>query len=109
MRAQGLRVEGFSLSQPRFFAEFQQMLVDVPIAQWRSYLRAHAVDGMAPFLSDRFADEQFDFYARTLRGQREQKPRWRRVLTTMGGQNGEALGRLYLARYFPPHANVPPP
>lgn len=106
MRAQGLRVEGFSLSQPRFFAEFERMLVDVPVERWRAYLRAHTVDGMAPFLSDRFADEQFDFFARTLRGQRQQQPRWRRVLTTMGGQIGEALGRLYVARYFPPESKV---
>jgi putative endopeptidase len=101
MKANGLSVDGFSLSQPKFFAEFDKMLADVPVAQWQAYLRIHAIDGMAPYLSDKFADERFDFFGKTMRGQKEQKPRWKRVLDSVEGNVGEALGQIYVKQYFP--------
>jgi putative endopeptidase len=100
-KANGVSADGFSLSQPKFFAEFDKMLADVPVDQWQAYLRINAIDGMAPFLADKFNDERFDFYARTLRGQKEQKARWKRVLDTVEGSAGEALGQLYVKQYFP--------
>ena len=100
-KANGVSADGFSLSQPAFFAEFNKMLADVPAAQWQAYLRINAIDGMAPFLSNKFNDERFDFYARTLRGQKEQKARWKRVMDTVEGTAGEALGQLYVKQYFP--------
>ena len=100
-KANGVSADGFSLSQPKFFAEFDKMLADVPAAQWQAYLRINAIDGMAPFLSRKFNDERFDFYARTLRGQKEQKARWKRVMDTVEGSAGEALGQLYVKQYFP--------
>ncbi|MCJ0825996.1 peptidase [Luteimonas sp. 50] len=106
MKANGLSVEGFSLSQPEFFAEFDRMLADVPVAQWQAYLRIHAIDGMAPYLSDKFADERFDFFGKTMRGQKEQKPRWKRVLDATEGNVGEALGQIYVKQYFPAESKV---
>ncbi|MEO6234400.1 MAG: M13-type metalloendopeptidase [Thermomonas sp.] len=99
--ANGLKVEHFSQSQPKFFVEFNKMLADVPVAQWQAYLRIKAIDGMAPFLASKFNDERFDFYSKTLRGQKEQKARWKRVLDTVEGSSGEALGQLYVKEYFP--------
>ncbi len=101
MQSQGLDVEGFSLSQPKFFAAFDKMLTDVPVAQWKAYLRAQAIDGAAPYLADSFADEQFDFFGRKLRGQKEQRPRWKRVLSATERNVGEALGQIYVKQYFP--------
>ncbi|MBN8261274.1 MAG: peptidase [Xanthomonadales bacterium] len=100
-KANGVQAEGFSLSQPAFFAEFDKMLADVPVAQWQAYLRINAIDGMAPYLADKFNDERFDFYARTVRGQKDQKPRWKRVMDTVENTAGEALGQLYVKQYFP--------
>ncbi|WP_256647141.1 M13 family metallopeptidase [Thermomonas paludicola] len=100
-KANGVTADGFSLSQPAFFAEFDKMLTAVPVAQWQAYLRINAIDGMAPFLAAKFNDERFDFFSRTLRGQKEQKPRWKRVLDTVEGTAGEALGQLYVQQYFP--------
>ncbi|MFT4179005.1 MAG: M13-type metalloendopeptidase [Thermomonas sp.] len=100
-KANGVQADGFSLSQPKFFAEFDKMLADVPAAQWQAYLRIHAIDGFAPFLAAKFGDERFDFFSRTLRGQKEQKPRWKRVMDTVEGSAGEALGQLYVKQYFP--------
>jgi len=101
MKSQGLDVEGFSLSQPKFFAEVDDMIADVPVDEWKAYLRIHAIDGMAPFLADKFADERFDFFSRTLRGQKEQKDRWKRVMDSVEGNVGEALGQMYVKEYFP--------
>ena len=99
--ANGLKVENFSQSQPQFFVAFNKMLAEVPVAQWQAYLRINAIDGMAPFLASKFNDERFDFYAKTLRGQKEQKSRWKRVLDTVEGSSGEALGQLYVKEFFP--------
>ncbi|MDB6163732.1 MAG: peptidase [Xanthomonadaceae bacterium] len=106
LKAQGVNVEGFSLSQPKFFVEFNRMIKDVPVEQWQAYLRAHTIDGMAPYLSDKFADERFDFFGKTMRGQKEQKPRWKRVLDTTEGGVGEALGQMYVKQYFPAESKV---
>ena len=99
--SQGVSVEGFSLSQPKFFAEFDKMVADVPVEQWKAYLRIQAIDGMAPYLADTFANERFDFFSKELRGQKEQKPRWKRVLDATEGNVGEALGQIYVKEYFP--------
>lgn len=103
--SQGVTVEkGFSLSQPKFFAEFDRMLADVPAEQWRDYLAAHTLDSAAPFLSTPFQDASFEFYGKTLNGQPEQQPRWKRVLGSVNRAMGMALGELYVAEYFPPEA-----
>ena len=101
VKAQGLSVDGFSLSQPKFFAEVDKMVKDAPVAQWQAYLRTRLIDRMSPYLADSFSNEQFDFFGKTLRGQQEQKPRWKRVLGAAEGNVGEALGQLYVKQYFP--------
>ena len=98
--------KGFSLSQPKFFAAMDKLLVEAPPEQWRAYFRFHLASEAAPYLSKRFVDEDFDFYSRTLRGQSEQRPRWKRVLGTLDRQMGMALGQLYVAQNFPPEAKV---
>jgi putative endopeptidase len=95
---------GFSLSQPKFFAELDAMLASVPVEQWKAYLRFHTIDDAAPYLSKAFVDQHFDFYGRTLRGQKEQKPRWKQVLEATNDELGMALGELYVARTFSPQA-----
>ena len=94
-------VKGFSLSQPKFFAEMDKMLTSVPVADWQAYLRYHTVADSAVYLSDALSNERFDFYGKTMRGQQEQKPRWKRVLDTINGTMGEALGQVYVQQVFP--------
>jgi putative endopeptidase len=95
---------GFSLGQPGFFTEFGKMLTDVPAADWRDYLAFHRVDDAAPMLSKPFQEESFAFYGKTLNGQPELSPRWKRVLGAINNGIGEGLGQLYVAEYFPPAA-----
>ena len=91
----------FSLAMPAFHAEVSKMLAEVPAAQWQSYLRFHAVDSASPYLADAFAREHFNFYSATLRGQKEMKERGKRVLDTLNGQAGEAMGQMYVQVAFP--------
>ncbi|HJT98114.1 MAG TPA: M13 family metallopeptidase [Rhodanobacteraceae bacterium] len=105
--AQGADVsKGFSLSQPKFFAEVEAMLKDVPVAEWQAYFRAHAIDDAAPYLSKPFADEHFAFYDQKLNGQKEQRVRWKRVLDAVNENMGMALGELYVAVAFPPESKA---
>ncbi|MEY2167794.1 MULTISPECIES: M13 family metallopeptidase [unclassified Rhodanobacter] len=101
-KAQGANVgDGFSLSQPKFFAEFDQMLAGTPVAEWQAYLRFHAIDGAAPYLSKPFQQEDYAFNEKTLNGQQAMQARWKRVLATVNGSMGMALGELYVADHFP--------
>jgi len=105
--AQGIEAPAmFSLAQPDFHKEVSAMLADVPAATWQAYLRFQTIDGLSPYLSDEFAQENFDFYGKTLRGQAEMQPRWKRVLNTINGQMGEALGKEYVDVAFPPEAKA---
>ena len=104
-KAQGVTIDkGFSLSQPKFFAEMDKLLASAPLAQWKAYLTAHTISGAADALSEPFVDARFDFYDKTLRGQPEQKPQWKRSLSAVNDAMGQALGQLYVAKYFPPEA-----
>ena len=101
--SQGIEVPAkFSLAIPAFHEEVSRMLVDVPVDQWKAYLRYHLVDDASPYLSDAFVNESFEFHAKTLSGQKEQKPRWKRVLATIDNDAGEAMGQLYVDVAFPP-------
>ncbi|THD08832.1 M13 family metallopeptidase [Rhodanobacter lindaniclasticus] len=104
-KAQGVTIDkGFSLSQPKFFAEFDKLLAGAPASQWQAYLRFHTIDGASDALSKPFRDNKFAFYGKTLSGQPEQKPRWKQVLNAVNGSMGMALGELYVKQEFTPEA-----
>jgi len=91
----------FSLAIPAFHQQVSKMLADVPTAQWQSYLRFHTIDSASPYLSDAFVQENYNFYNKTLRGQKQLKERGKRVLDTVETQAGEALGQMYVKVAFP--------
>ena len=96
----------FSLAIPAFQEEWSKMLADTAPADWQAYLRFHTVDGAAPYLSDAFVEENYNFYGKALRGQAEIKPRWKRVLSTIEGGAGEAMGQLYVKVAFSPESKA---
>ncbi len=98
--------DGFSLSQPKFFAELDRMIAGAPVADWQAYLRFHTADNAAPYLSTPFQQANFDFHKKTLSGQKEQELRWKRVLATVNDQVGMALGEAYVAQAFPPESKA---
>lgn len=100
------RPEMFSLAMPDFFREVNAMLDEVPVAEWRAYLRYHEIDNASPYLTEAFARQNFAFYSQALRGQAEQTPRWKRVLNALNGSVGEALGQVYVKAVFPPESKA---
>jgi predicted metalloendopeptidase len=80
------------------------MMDSVPPADWRTYLRWHLIHTMAPYLSDRFEQENFRFYSEVMRDVKQQQPRWKRAIGALDRRMGEALGRLYVEKHFPPAA-----
>jgi putative endopeptidase len=94
------------LAIPGFHQELSRMLADVPVAQWKHYLRFRLVDAASPYLSDPFVNERFEFYSKTLGGQQQLQPRWKRVLGTLESGAGEAMGQLYVQVAYPPEARA---
>jgi len=99
-------INSFSMSPTKFFGELDAMLTEVPIAQWQAYFRYHTADAAAPYLSKAFVNENFAFFSTTMRGQKEIKPRWKRVLDETSNDLGEPLGQLYVAKNFPPESKT---
>jgi len=101
-KAQGLETpKMFSMPMAAFHQEWNKMRSDVPVEQWKSYLRFHVVDEASPYLNDALVQENFNFYGKEFSGQKEIKPRWKRVLGTTNDSVGEALGQLYVDAAFP--------
>ncbi len=94
------------VGQPRFFEGLQRQLSGRPLADWKVYLRYHVLRAAAPYLAAPFEAEHFRFYSTVLRGTPEMEPRWQRSARTIDGTIGEALGQLYVERYYPPEAKA---
>jgi putative endopeptidase len=88
--------------QPSFFAHLSTVLDEVPIEDWRQWLLSHVLRSSAPYLTDDFVETNFDFYGRTLNGTPELRARWKRGVALVEGAIGEAVGREYVSRHFPP-------
>jgi putative endopeptidase len=101
----GLKNPGeINVGQPEFFKEASQMLKDVPVAEWKAYLTWILIHSSAPYLSTAFVNENFEFFDKFMSGRKSLRPRWRRVLTTTSYVTGEALGQMYVDKYFLPSA-----
>jgi predicted metalloendopeptidase len=97
-------VEQIVVAQPDYFKAVGKALQSAPLATWKDYLALRAIDSYSPYLSQAFVDENFDFYARTLSGTPELKPRWKRALDELESSTGDLLGKEYVKRHFPPEA-----
>lgn len=89
---------------PRYFRSLNNLLTDQPLESWRDYLRWHLITRSAPFLSNAFVEEDFDFYSRKLSGTQVNRERWERVLSSVNRNMGDALGRAFVQRTFSPEA-----
>lgn len=107
LRSVGVKnVEHVIVGQPAFLTALNQLLVDRPIEDWRAYLRWHVVNQAAPFLTAAAEQEHFAFFGTVLRGQPQPEPRWQLAAKRIDASIGEALGKLYVARHFPPAARA---
>ncbi|HYA64862.1 MAG TPA: M13 family metallopeptidase, partial [Candidatus Sulfotelmatobacter sp.] len=100
------KLEEINVRQPEFFKEVNQELSSVPLADWKDYLRWHLLHASAPGLPEKFVQENFDFYDKKLNGTKEILPRWKRCVQSTDRNLGEALGQVYVDKYFPPAAKA---
>jgi predicted metalloendopeptidase len=89
------------VGQPTYLKAFVDVSNKTSIDTWKAYLSLHLIESYGSFLSKNFVDERFDFYGRTLSGVKEMEPRWKRGVGAVERAQGEALGSLYVAQYFP--------
>ncbi len=94
------------VGQPEFFDAVNKLVQDRPLADWKVYLRWHLLHGSAAFLQQAVEEENFAFFGKVLSGQEQQEPRWKRSAHVIDGSIGEALGQLYVEKYFPPEAKA---
>ncbi|HEY3853424.1 MAG TPA: M13 family metallopeptidase [Verrucomicrobiae bacterium] len=92
------------VGQPEYFDAVNTLIHSRPLSDWKTYLRWHLLHSSAPFLFHEAEVENFNFYGKALSGQPEQEPRWKRAFHTIDGSIGEAVGQLYVEKYFPPEA-----
>ena len=92
--------------QPSYFSHLSTVLDEIPLADWREWLLAHVLRAAAAYLTDDFVETNFDFYGRTLNGTPELRARWKRGVALVEGAMGEAVGKEYVARHFPPRSKA---
>jgi putative endopeptidase len=94
-----------NVANPDFFKRASELIESTPLADWRAYLRFHALAQVSPWLSQPFVNEDFAFNAR-FTGAKELLPRWKRCARETDRLMGEALGQAYVTRTFPPSARI---
>jgi endothelin-converting enzyme/putative endopeptidase len=92
--------------QPSYFSHLSSVLDEVPVEEWREWLLSHVLRASAAYLTDDFVETNFDFYGRTLNGTPELRARWKRGVAFVEGAIGEAVGKEYVARHFPPRSKA---
>jgi putative endopeptidase len=99
-------LHSLNVASPNFFKALESELNKESLADWKTYLRWHLARFQSQYLSAAFVQQDFDFYGRTLQGQKEMDPRWRKCVNDVDGDLGEALGKAYVDKYFPPDAKL---
>jgi predicted metalloendopeptidase len=94
------------IAQPSYFEALDQMIAEVPLDDWKAYLTFRVLDSRGFHLDSETAAVRFDYRNRILNGQQEERPRWKNGIRVVNGMVGEAVGKLYVAEYFPPEAKA---
>jgi putative endopeptidase len=102
----GIARADLNVDQPAYMAAVDKELTSATIAEWKTYLQWNVINAAAQHLSAPLAEEDFAFYGKFLHGQTQMKPRWKRCVEADDALLGEALGRRYVERFFPPEAKA---
>jgi len=97
-------VASLNVTAPDFFRGLESELKTEDLKNWKTYLRWHYVHSQAQYLASAFLKENFDFYSKTLQGVEQMPPRWKKCVNGVDGDLGEALGQVYVEKYFGPDA-----
>ena len=104
MNAKGIDsqyIQELVVGQPEFFAGLEKLLTSMKPAEYRDYMEWGHVTSSAAYLDDKTEAEKFDFFGRVMTGRQQDHPLWRRATTQLEGQMGQALGKIYVEKYFP--------
>jgi predicted metalloendopeptidase len=96
------KVDSVIISQPSYFSGLDKLTTATPLPVWKAYFKWRVLSAAAPYLSKPFVDERFAFRGTVLNGIPENRPRWKRGIALLDDAMGEALGKLYVEKYFPP-------
>jgi putative endopeptidase len=99
-------MKSFNIAQPKYFTEVNKVLADTDVETLKAYFAWHEISSAASYLSDDFVNANFEFYGKLMSGREQNRPRWKRVTSTVEGAMGEALGKLYVERFFPAEAKT---
>jgi putative endopeptidase len=102
----GIVLDSVIVQQPSFFEGLGTILADFDVDAWKAWLKWHIISGAAPYLSDDFTNENFAFFGKTLSGTPELRERWKRAVSMIEGSLGEAVGKVYVQKYFPAEAKA---
>ncbi|HEX4896450.1 MAG TPA: M13-type metalloendopeptidase [Solimonas sp.] len=97
---------GLVIAQPSFFTAWDKLVQATPIETLKLHMTWHLLSEYAPLLSKPFVDEDFAFYGGVLNGTKENRPRWKRAVESTEQALGEVLGKIYVAKHFPPEAKA---
>lgn len=97
-------MKSFNIAQPQYIAEVNKVLKDTDVETFKAYFAWHEILGAASYLSDEFVNAKFAFFGTKMSGIEQNRPRWKRVTSTVDGALGEALGKLYVDKHFPAEA-----
>lgn len=97
-------LDRLSVAQPSYAKVAAQALQDVPLADWKLYLRARMLDGYSRVLPAAYREPAFAFHSKALQGLQQDKPRWQHAMRAVDEAMGQAVGQIYVERYFPPAA-----
>ena len=101
---EGTPVISLNVASPGFFRGLESELKKEKLSDWKTYLRWHYLHSQAQYLSSPFLKEDFGFYGKTLQGRQEMPPRWKKCVSGVDSDLGEALGQVYAEKYFGPDA-----
>ncbi len=99
-------MQSFNIAQPNYFKVVDDVLGDTDVDVFRAYFAWNIINGASNYLSDDFVEVRFDFYGKLMSGREMNRPRWKRVTSTVDDAMGEALGQLYVERHFPAEAKT---
>ena len=94
-------LEEVNIGQPGSLKEVNDIINTVALEDQIAYLQWNLINSAASYLSDDFIAQNFDFYGKTMSGRKEMKPRWKSAVSTVDGSLGEAVGQMYVEKYFP--------
>jgi len=97
-------IDGLVVTQPDYIKALDGIIADTSMEDWKTYLAWQALNANASLLNEEMDQQNFEFYSKTMRGIEQQLPQWKRAVSSVNNNLGEVVGKVYVARHFPPQA-----